>query len=333
MAKRKRKSALLTRMPPINEYAAAKFAKRGTLRARRVAHENMNLRRAIALCVGGYVLLSLPGQENLWWIDIRPWPQWLLAIPGVVFCVHGALGRWRRAFTACVAALMVVAIVNVLHFYTLDLDAGVPVPFSAVVLVLLYFMLAAPETRRPRWAAVGVVLALAVGLPLSQVFFFGRTSYARRADVIVVFGARCYADGTPSQSLVDRVRTATRLYHEGLAPRLLLSGGPGDGAVHETEAMRDLALAEGVPAKAIALDREGVSTWATVEHTGPGRVLAVSHFYHLPRIQLAYRGSGRKAFTVPAEETYTVRQTPYLVAREVAAFWWYYGSGPAMRRR
>lgn len=304
----------------------------------------MNIRRAIALCLGAYTLLSLAGHHNLWWIDARPLPQWPLAIPGVVFCVHGALGRWPRAFTFTAACLMVVAIVNVLHFYALRLDAGVPVPFSAVVLALLFLMLAAPQTRRPRLAAAGIVIALAVGLPLCQVFFYGCTSYARRADVIVVFGARCYADGTPSQSLVDRVRTATRLYHAGLAPRLLLSGGPGDGAVHETEAMRDLALAGGVPADAITLDRDGLSTWATVRNTGPGRILAVSHFYHLPRIQLAYRSSGRKAFTVPADETYTVRQTPYLVAREVAGFWWYYlrslasaqpcyGSGPAMRCR
>ncbi len=318
---------MLTRMPPFNEDRAAKFAKRGTLGPRRVAQENMNIRRAIALCLGAYTLLSLPGHENLWWIDTRPLPQWLLAIPGVVLCVHGALGRWRKAFTFTAACLMVVAIVNVLHFYALyaqRLDAGVPVPFSAVVLALLVLMLAAPETRRPRLAAIAVAIALAAGLPLCQVFFYGYTRHARRADVIVVFGARCYADGTPSQSLVDRVRTATRLYHADLAPRLLLSGGPGDGAVHETEAMRDLALADGVPADAITLDRDGLSTWATVGNTGPGRVLAVSHFYHLPRIQLAYRSSGRRAFTVPADETYTVRQTPYLVLREVAGFWWYY---------
>ncbi|MHC4974887.1 MAG: YdcF family protein [Planctomycetota bacterium] len=284
----------------------------------------MNIRRAIALCLGTYTLLSLPGHENLWWIDVRPLPQWLLAIPGAVFCIHGALGRWPRAFTLAAATLMVVAIVNVLHFYALRLDAGVPVPFSAVVFALLILTLAAPPTRRPRLAAAVTVVALGLGLPLMQVFFFGRTSYARRADVIAVFGARCYADGRPSQSLVDRVRTGCRLYHEGLAPRLFLSGGPGDGTFHETDAMRDLALAEGVPAAAITLDRDGLSTWATVDHTGPGRVLAVSHFYHLPRIKLAYRRSGRTAYTVPADETYTVRQTPRLVMREVAAFWWYY---------
>jgi len=284
----------------------------------------MNIGRAIAFCLGVYTLLSLPGLENLWWIDIRPLSRWLLAVPGVVFCVHGVLGRWRCAVTVAVGALMVFVIVNGIHFYALGLDAKVPVPFSLVVLALLALMIRAPRTRWPRLAAAATMVALGLGLPLGQVFFFGRTSYARPADVIVVFGARCYADGRPSQSLLDRVRTGCRLYRAGLAPRMFLSGGPGDGAVHETEAMRDVALAEGVPAAAIALDRDGLSTWATVRNTGPGRILAVSHFYHLPRIKLVYRRAGRTAFTVPADEAYTVRQTPYLVAREVAGFWWYF---------
>ena len=91
--------------------------------------------------------------------------------------------------------------------------------------------------------------------------------------------------------------------------------------------MRDLALTLGVPAHAIALDRDGLDTHASVRHTGPGRVLAVSHFYHLPRIQLAYRRAGRTAFTVPADEAYTISQTPRLVVREIAAFWFYWARG------
>ena len=39
---------------------------------------------------------------------------------------------------------------------------------------------------------------------------------------------------------------------------------------------------------------------------------------------MAYRSAGRTAYTVPAEQSGPVRQTPYLVLREVAAFWWYY---------
>jgi len=50
----------------------------------------------------------------------------------------------------------------------------------------------------------------------------------------------------------------------------------------------------------------------------------VSHFYHLPRIKLAYQRDGWDVFTVPAKETYLLRQMPYNMAREIAALWLYY---------
>ena len=53
-------------------------------------------------------------------------------------------------------------------------------------------------------------------------------------------------------------------------------------------------------------------------------MLAVSHFYHLPRIKLTYQREGIDVYTVPAKETYMLRQTPYSVAREVLALWVYY---------
>jgi len=57
---------------------------------------------------------------------------------------------------------------------------------------------------------------------------------------------------------------------------------------------------------------------------GAKRVLAVSHAYHLPRVKMAYRRAGWDVYTVPAEESRPLTQTPYLVAREVAAVWAYY---------
>jgi len=41
-------------------------------------------------------------------------------------------------------------------------------------------------------------------------------------------------------------------------------------------------------------------------------------------VRYTYRHAGRTAFTVPAEEAYTIRQTPRLVLREIAAFWFYW---------
>ena len=284
--------------------------------------------RTIAACLGAFALLNLSGDENLWWIDLRPLPSALLALPAICLLVHGfAPSRLRRTTRVAVVLLIGVLCWNSVRFYSLPIDAGVPVPFTAVVAGLLALVLKPPRTPMPKLAAMATAALLVAGLPLAQVFFYGKTSYERRADVIVVFGARCYADGRPSQTLGDRVRTACRLYREGLAPRLLFSGGPGDGATHETEAMRDLALTLGVPEHAIALDRDGLDTDASVRHTSPGRVLAVSHFYHLPRIKLAYRRAGRTVFTVPAEEAYTISQTPRLVVREIAAFWFYWARG------
>jgi uncharacterized SAM-binding protein YcdF (DUF218 family) len=53
-------------------------------------------------------------------------------------------------------------------------------------------------------------------------------------------------------------------------------------------------------------------------------VLVVSHFYHLPRIKLAYERAGLEVYTVPAAQSAIVPQTPANVAREVPALWVYY---------
>ena len=46
-----------------------------------------------------------------------------------------------------------------------------------------------------------------------------------------------------SDALADRMRTGVELIQQGHADTLIVSGGPGDGDVHETEAMRDFAVA------------------------------------------------------------------------------------------
>jgi vancomycin permeability regulator SanA len=143
---------------------------------------------------------------------------------------------------------------------------------------------------------------------------------------IVVFGAKARADGTPSKPLEDRIATAVELYKQGLAPRLLLSGGPGDGAVDEPETMRRYALAHGVPDSAIVRDSAGLNTEATVRNTlrvAHGRILAVSNFYHLPRIKLTFQRYGSEVYTVPSHTTMYALM-PYQLAREDAAFWAYY---------
>jgi vancomycin permeability regulator SanA len=176
-----------------------------------------------------------------------------------------------------------------------------------------------------------VCAACAAIFPFAQMIFFGKTDYRRPADIAVVLGARVYADGRPSDALADRVRTACNLYRNGTVKKLLFSGGPGDGAIHETEGMKRMAVQLGVKPDDILLDAHGVNTQATVKNTEAifqqrhaSRILVVSHFYHLPRIKLAYHREGWEVYTVPAKESYLLRQMPFNIAREAAALWVYY---------
>ena len=323
--------------------------------------------RALALFFGGFTLLNLAGSGvrrhfdcNVWWIDLRPLPGLLggtvlfvAALALLTYALKPASRRsWRWWTTAAATAtLLAFALANSVQFYVLlatgGLRSAIPLPLSALVLAALGWVLyraVAPaqppaEPTRPIasrvrrfWPFATTLIACLIGLPLAQMLLFGGTDYRRPADAIVVFGARVYADGTPSLALSDRVATACRLYHDGWANTVVFSGGPGDGPIDEPQAMRRQALGLGVPDGAIRLDPHGLNTDLTVRNTAPvlgtgksARLLAVSHGYHLPRIKMSYQRAGwESVYTVPAEESRTLSRMPFLVCREVVALWVYY---------
>lgn len=313
--------------------------------------------RSAAMALALFTALNAIGEwlirgfdANIWWIDLRPLPRWaadamLLALSALLaaWAIAPRPSGWRRRWT--VAALALFALLSLLNasahyllLFTGRIDSSAGVPLS--LLVLLLIMAIAWRVIRPgrsvtalRFvASAGLALGTcAIGFPLAQMWCFGQTDYRRPVDAVVVFGARAYADGRPSHALADRVRTGCELYREGLVKKVIFSGGPGDGAVHETEAMRRMALELGVADEDILLDAGGVNTSATVTNTAEifqrhsiRRVLVVSHFYHLPRIKMTYQRQGIEVWTVPARQRYFLRQTPYLLMREVAALWAYY---------
>jgi uncharacterized SAM-binding protein YcdF (DUF218 family) len=312
--------------------------------------------RIFALFVALLTLLNLLGNllwpgfdASIWWISFGRLPAWmgqlLLAASAAAlfaFSCRTAIHRRRSRLTAALAAILAgFALANTAGFYWLlakgRITAGFPVPFSLLICLGMLLVARAAWFPRDKPARFGFwPVALGAGVlfgafPLALMLFFGNTDYRRPADAVVIFGARAYADGRLSDALKDRMRTGCELYRAGLAKRLVLSGGPGDGAITEAEAMRHFALTNGVRAEDIFLDGRGLNTEATVRNTVPlfgrwhtRRVLAVSHFYHLPRVKLAYQRAGVEVCTVPARQSYVLRQMPYNMAREVAAFWAYY---------
>lgn len=252
------------------------------------------------------------------WPGGRPLPS----IDGLVLAA-ALLVRHRFAALVLVAHA-VLAVVNIAEFYLLRAQ-GLPaaaLPFSLVTLALLLGGIARTfydgPTARWTWTTAGAALAGPL-LLLLHILSFGATDYVRPAGTIVVFGARAYADGSPSQALADRMRHGVKLYHAGVAPTLILSGAPD-----EVPTMKRLALRWRVPEEAIVCDPDGVNSYATLANLKVRNVVAVSHYYHLARIKLTARRMGIACVTSPCVMSQRLVKEPYFVARECAAFVSYY---------
>jgi uncharacterized SAM-binding protein YcdF (DUF218 family) len=318
--------------------------------------------RTTAIWIGLLTLVNVAARlrhpvfdANLWWIDLRFLPaalsSLLLVVASSLLIAHGirpaARGHRRTATLGALALLGVVAILNTAGFYLAwwhgAIAPRVPLPLSLVLAVILSWLAASVWARpsvceppRRSFAAIAAVivsLLFVAGIPLGQMVFFGTTDYRRPADAIVVFGAKVELDGRASITLADRVATAAELYRSGLAPKVIMSGGVEPSGLDETVVMRDLAEDLGVPRSAIVLDPQGVTTSATVQNTtrmfseeGIARVLAVSQYYHLTRIKLAYARDGVDVWTVPSRAT-PIPQNQDLAVREIPAFWLYYLRG------
>ncbi|RKG99538.1 YdcF family protein [Corallococcus sp. CA053C] len=162
------------------------------------------------------------------------------------------------------------------------------------------------RVRRGVLLAAGVLTGGVFGLAW-WVHRFGQRDHAGRADALVVLGARVLPGGVPSGALVARVEQAAALYHRGVAPWLLLSGGVGAQAPSEARVMLGLAVEAGVPASACVLEEESRTTEGNARFSvrllrerGARRVVVVSDPYHLLRARQCFRREGLEVATSPA---------------------------------
>lgn len=142
------------------------------------------------------------------------------------------------------------------------------------------------------------------------------------ADAIVVLGASVFADGTPSSILQDRLDDGIALYRSGAAPKLIMSGDNSTVAYNEVKAMKDYAVAQGVPSADVFCDHAGFSTYESMyraKHVfGAERIVVATQTYHLYRALYAAHGLGLEAVGVPSDYRAYAKQAQYDV-REVPA--------------
>ncbi|MGI4789122.1 MAG: SanA/YdcF family protein [Janthinobacterium lividum] len=133
--------------------------------------------------------------------------------------------------------------------------------------------------------------------------------------VAIVFGAA-------GSILEDRVSTGVELYKAGKVKKLLLTGDNSRNDYDEPAAMKQQALAEGVPASDIVCDDAGFRTYDSLYRAkaifGVHSALLVTQRYHLPRALFIARSLGMDVVGVDAAKRTYAGQWGFDL-REIAA--------------
>jgi uncharacterized SAM-binding protein YcdF (DUF218 family) len=124
---------------------------------------------------------------------------------------------------------------------------------------------AGPERTFIRVVLVGLVAVTAVGgYAAYRIWDQAGRDERREADVIVVLGAAQY-NGTPSPLFAARLDHAIALFHEGVAPHLIVTGGKREGdRTTEAASAREYAIAHDVPDDAILAEDTSRTTLQSI---------------------------------------------------------------------
>lgn len=129
------------------------------------------------------------------------------------------------------------------------------------------------KTRRIAFWLLVAVLAWCVILG-AIVWRYGTHDGATKSDCIIVLGAAVQGT-TASPVFEERIRHGIKLYNAGHAPKLLFTGGIGDGQIHsESSIGRSIAIQQGVPATDILVEEKSRTTQ---ENLSEARALMKQH--------------------------------------------------------
>jgi uncharacterized SAM-binding protein YcdF (DUF218 family) len=202
-------------------------------------------------------------------------------------------------------------------------------PASLMVGLLVAGALALAGLRRLAWLAAGLAVAELLLLsfpPVADALMAPLQDEARQAakvapaccyDAIVVLGGGISPAAPPDvpepdlSESADRIWQAARLYHRGVAPRIVVSGGAmlardgGPKRMSEAEAMHIFLADLGVPAQAIVTEDAALNTIQNIRNVKAlvkdGRVALVTSASHMPRALRLARIAGLNAAAFPTD--------------------------------
>jgi uncharacterized SAM-binding protein YcdF (DUF218 family) len=184
---------------------------------------------------------------------------------------------------------------------------------------------------KPLRKLLTAVFALVL-IAIAVVAFVYRTIPTRNTDLthfdtIIVLGTPANPDGTPSPEQRERTLEGVREFKAGIAPHLILTGGPAHNQLVEAHVMAALAIAQGVPPSAVIEEGQAQNTIQNIFYSerimaphGWASAEVVSSPSHLPRTALILQHYPLSWNTHPApwpsEYTFWQRAVHYSVEAE-----------------
>jgi uncharacterized SAM-binding protein YcdF (DUF218 family) len=193
----------------------------------------------------------------------------------------------------------------------------------------------AKQRPHPRWwvrLLVVVIAAAALFLVVTavEIMHTAGLEEIHPADAIVVFGAAEYS-GRPSPVLRARLDQALAVFHRGVAPVVITTGGAADDPTFSEGGVgRDYLMRHGVPERSLIAETQGHDTAESAKRVGVimranglRSCVAVSDAYHVFRIRklLEHEGIG-PVYVAPRPDSrpHGVWQRAVAVLRETTSY-------------
>jgi len=218
--------------------------------------------------------------------------------------------------------------------YKLVKYALYPLSWVLLLMSLTTVLLLLPMTpRRLRWARIGstggLILLFMISSPVIARPLLGSLEAwhatpllkGARYDAIVVLAGGLLQPGTlrPTADLSSYSRNRTTcgvdLYQQGLAPKLVFTGGSGNpfkAALKDAPEMKRWAERLGVPKEAMLIEELSRTTYENATETkrllGPASILLVTSASHLPRATALFEKQGFHVTPVPCD--FLIRNRP-----------------------
>lgn len=147
---------------------------------------------------------------------------------------------------------------------------------------------------------LALILVTSIGASAAWLISYKDPSPLPMAEAIVVLSGSLNPDGGYGGATAARVERAVDLWRMGLAPVVVMTGDAvPSGGTPTADLMVAAALAAGMPSDAVLREPRAQSTLQNALYTrdllGPaadGKLLIVTHRFHLPRSLASFRWAG-----------------------------------------